>query len=87
MKLRFSGARDETASDADTTYKLLDDSDRFPNADAYQLVTCCARLGLDTGDLNTQRATRGQSRSRSSEPAHDSSSTVSTSPYPCWSWS
>jgi 5-methylcytosine-specific restriction enzyme subunit McrC len=36
---------------ADTKYKLLDDSGRFPNADAYQLVTYCARLGLDTGHL------------------------------------
>jgi 5-methylcytosine-specific restriction enzyme subunit McrC len=36
---------------ADTKYKLLDDNGRFPNADAYQLVTYCARLGLDTGHL------------------------------------
>lgn len=36
---------------ADTKYKLLDESGRFPNADAYQLVTYCARLGLDTGHL------------------------------------
>lgn len=36
---------------ADTKYKLLDDTGRFPNADAYQLVTYCARLGLDTGHL------------------------------------
>jgi 5-methylcytosine-specific restriction enzyme subunit McrC len=36
---------------ADTKYKLLDDHGKFPNADAYQLVTYCARLGLDTGHL------------------------------------
>jgi 5-methylcytosine-specific restriction enzyme subunit McrC len=36
---------------ADTKYKLLDDNGRFPNADAYQLVTYCARLGLATGHL------------------------------------
>ncbi len=36
---------------ADTKYKLLDDSGKFPNADAYQLVTYCARLGLDVGHL------------------------------------
>lgn len=36
---------------ADTKYKLLDDDGRFPNADAYQLVTYCARLGLSAGHL------------------------------------
>ena len=36
---------------ADTKYKFLDDSGRFSNADAYQLVTYCARLGLETGHL------------------------------------
>lgn len=36
---------------ADTKYKLLDDTGRFPNADAYQLVTYSARLGLDIGHL------------------------------------
>jgi 5-methylcytosine-specific restriction enzyme subunit McrC len=36
---------------ADTKYKLLDDNGKFPNADAYQLVTYCARLGLDVGHL------------------------------------
>jgi 5-methylcytosine-specific restriction enzyme subunit McrC len=36
---------------ADTKYKLLDESGRFPNADAYQLITYCARLGLGTGHL------------------------------------
>lgn len=36
---------------ADTKYKLLDDTGGFPNADAYQLVTYCARLGLDVGHL------------------------------------
>ena len=36
---------------ADTKYKLLDDNGRFPNADAYQLVTYCARLGLEVGHL------------------------------------
>ena len=36
---------------ADTKYKLLDDKGNFPNSDAYQLVTYCARLGLSTGHL------------------------------------
>jgi 5-methylcytosine-specific restriction enzyme subunit McrC len=36
---------------ADTKYKLLDDSGNVPNADAYQVVTYCARLGLTTGHL------------------------------------
>lgn len=36
---------------ADTKYKLLDDGGRFPNPDAYQLITYCARLGLDIGHL------------------------------------
>jgi 5-methylcytosine-specific restriction enzyme subunit McrC len=36
---------------ADTKYKLLDDSGAFPNADVYQLVTYCLRLGLPTGHL------------------------------------
>lgn len=36
---------------ADTKYKLLDESGRVPNADASQLVTYCARLGLTTGHL------------------------------------
>ena len=36
---------------ADTKYKLLDDNRRFSNADAYQLVTYCARLGLEVGHL------------------------------------
>lgn len=36
---------------ADTKYKLLEDSGRVPNADVYQLVTYCARLGLDVGHL------------------------------------
>lgn len=36
---------------ADTKYKLLDDTGRFPNADAYQLVTYCARLELSVGHL------------------------------------
>jgi 5-methylcytosine-specific restriction enzyme subunit McrC len=36
---------------ADTKYKLLDDSGNVPNADAYQLVTYCSRLGLTTGHL------------------------------------
>jgi 5-methylcytosine-specific restriction enzyme subunit McrC len=35
----------------DTKYKLLDDDGAFPNADAYQLVTYCRRLGLDVGHL------------------------------------
>ncbi|ABL79354.1 MULTISPECIES: McrC family protein [unclassified Nocardioides] len=36
---------------ADTKYKLLDDNGKVPNADVYQLVTYCARLGLSTGHL------------------------------------
>ncbi len=36
---------------ADTKYKLLDDTGAFPNADAYQLVTYCLRLGLTEGHL------------------------------------
>lgn len=36
---------------ADVKYKLLDEHGRFPNADAYQLVTYCSRLGLSTGHL------------------------------------
>jgi len=36
---------------ADTKYKLLDEQGKFPNADAYQLVTYCARLGLNVGHL------------------------------------
>ncbi|TCC52152.1 restriction endonuclease [Kribbella pittospori] len=36
---------------ADTKYKLLDEQGKFPNADAYQLVTYCARLGLKVGHL------------------------------------
>lgn len=39
------------AAVADTKYKLLDPSGRLPNADAYQLVTYCARLGLTEGHL------------------------------------
>jgi 5-methylcytosine-specific restriction enzyme subunit McrC len=35
----------------DTKYKLLDDNGAFPNADAYQLVTYCRRLGLSVGHL------------------------------------
>lgn len=36
---------------ADTKYKLHYDNGKFPNADAYQLVTYCARLGLPIGHL------------------------------------
>lgn len=36
---------------ADTKYKLLNPSGKVTNADAYQLVTYCARLGLSTGHL------------------------------------
>jgi len=36
---------------ADTKYKLLGDDGAFPNADAYQLITYCSRLGLTTGHL------------------------------------
>ncbi|WP_222271981.1 McrC family protein [Modestobacter marinus] len=35
----------------DTKYKLLGDGGAFPNADAYQLITYCLRLGLTTGHL------------------------------------
>jgi 5-methylcytosine-specific restriction enzyme subunit McrC len=41
----------EVVAVADTKYKLLDDAGRFPNADAYQLVTYSARLGLEIGHL------------------------------------
>lgn len=41
----------EAVAVADTKYKILDDNGRFPNADAYQLVTYCTRLGLGTGHL------------------------------------
>lgn len=36
---------------ADTKYKLLDENGKFPNADAYQLVTYCLRLRLKIGHL------------------------------------
>jgi 5-methylcytosine-specific restriction enzyme subunit McrC len=36
---------------ADTKYKLLDEAGKVSNADIYQLVTYCARLGLTTGHL------------------------------------
>lgn len=36
---------------ADTKYKLLDDKGHVPNADAYQLIAYCARLGLTDGHL------------------------------------
>ena len=36
---------------ADLKYKLLDENGRFPNADAYQLLTYCTRLRLNTGHL------------------------------------
>lgn len=36
---------------ADTKYKVLDEAGKISNADAYQLVTYCARLGLTTGHL------------------------------------
>ncbi len=36
---------------ADTKYKLLDETGNVPNADAYQLVTYCARLDLSAGHL------------------------------------
>ncbi len=39
------------AAVADTKYKLLDENGKIPNADAYQLVTYCARLGLVEGHL------------------------------------
>ncbi|MGY1825966.1 5-methylcytosine restriction system specificity protein McrC [Blastococcus sp. SYSU DS0541] len=42
---------DRPVAVADTKYKLLDGSGKFPNADAYQLVTYCSRLGLRTGHL------------------------------------
>lgn len=49
--LVFRGAGDAAVAVADTKYKLLDDAGNVPNADAYQLVTYCARLGLATGHL------------------------------------
>lgn len=36
---------------ADTKYKVLDDAGKVSNADIYQLVTYCARLGLTDGHL------------------------------------
>lgn len=36
---------------ADTKYKVLDEAGKVSNADIYQLVTYCGRLGLDTGHL------------------------------------
>lgn len=36
---------------ADTKYKILDDAGKVSNADIYQLVTYCARLGLNAGHL------------------------------------
>lgn len=36
---------------ADTKYKVLDEAGKVSNADIYQLVTYCARLGLSTGHL------------------------------------
>ena len=36
---------------ADTKYKLLAQDGAFPNADAYQLIAYCTRLGLTTGHL------------------------------------
>jgi len=36
---------------ADSKYKLLDGDGKVPNADAYQLLAYCARLGLTTGHL------------------------------------
>ena len=36
---------------ADTKYKVLDEAGKVSNADIYQLVTYCARLGLTTGHL------------------------------------
>jgi 5-methylcytosine-specific restriction enzyme subunit McrC len=47
--LVFKAGR-RTVAVADTKYKLLDDG-KLPNADAYQLATYCARLGLDVGHL------------------------------------
>lgn len=36
---------------ADTKYKVLDEAGKISNADIYQLVAYCARLGLTTGHL------------------------------------
>lgn len=36
---------------ADTKYKVLDEAGKVSNADIYQLVTYCARLGLTRGHL------------------------------------
>ena len=49
--LVFQDTADRPVAVADTKYKLLGDDGKVPNADAYQLVTYCARLGLTTGHL------------------------------------
>jgi len=49
--LVFNDIAGSAVAVADTKYKLLDDQAKVPNADAYQLVTYCARLGLWTGHL------------------------------------
>lgn len=49
--LVFHDAADRPVAVADTKYKLLGDDGKVPNADAYQLVTYCARLGLTEGHL------------------------------------
>lgn len=43
--------RDGASAVADTKYKVLDEAGKVSNADVYQLVTYCARLGLSTGHL------------------------------------
>ena len=64
---------------ADTNYKLLDDKGNFPNADAYQLVTYCARLGLSTRHLIYAAGDPQPTPTRSSGSASPSKSTQSTS--------
>ena len=43
--------RGKAVAVADLKYKLLDESGAFPNADAYQLIAYCSRLGLSVGHL------------------------------------
>ena len=45
------GPPEDALAVADTKYKLLDERGKIPNADAYQLVTYCERLGLSAGHL------------------------------------
>lgn len=54
LEIRPDLVRDDGSgwsSVADTKYKVLDETGKVSNADIYQLVTYCARLGLDAGHL------------------------------------